>query len=103
MGNTGIQFSSVQQIAPEESSCSAKPYLGHRDTEMIKAWTLPLRAHSLVSRSRGRGGGVPEGLGLLLQKINNNPGEKLQLVSQRVNFLSIKITPTNNKQSLTTQ
>lgn len=67
---------------------------------MIEVQTLPTVWNSW---EKGRDGRVSEGLGLLLQKRNNNLGGKLQFVSQRVNFLNIKVTPANNKQSPTSQ
>ena len=55
VGNTGNQFSSVQQRAPEESSGSAERYTGDWGTEMIQAQTLPSRAHSLGEGGEGQG------------------------------------------------
>lgn len=55
VGNTGIQFSSAQQIAPEEGFCSAKPDTGDWGVEMLRAQTVPLRAHSLEELGEGQG------------------------------------------------
>lgn len=64
MGNTGIQVSSVQQVAPGESSCSVKPFIGdggHRDDRGVD----PAPEDSQSSGfGKGQGRGVP-GLGFV--------------------------------------
>lgn len=65
-GNTGVQVSSVQRVAPAESSCSAKPSEGTGTSEMTEVCTLPRRTHNLVDLGGSREGGFRSGICVLL-------------------------------------
>lgn len=64
MGNTGIQVSSVQRVAPEESSCSAKPFIGNGGRRDDRGVNPALEDSQSSGSGKGQGRGV-SGLGFV--------------------------------------
>lgn len=73
------------------------PSQGTGAAEMTEVWTLPRRTHNLVDLGGGREGEFQ------VWDLCFTSGGKLPFLSQRVNFLNIKITPENNRQNPTTR